>query len=190
MSCFFSHDASFTHYRFSDKMEARDPTPMTREERLTMDSPQSDAGSFPQAPPRGLSSAFTSNPRSSSPGLSEGGGYFALSRKSSNSTISSDFHERPAEPSRTSTTSSLASLSTPTIDPLSRTYPKPTHEINVAEALSREPRKWTLGYWAKNAKDMPLPMHNKEVQARKFEEAKRELLRAKAELAQVTAAKR
>ena len=68
------------------------------------------------------------------------------------------------------------------VDPLCRHYPKPTADIDVAEALAREPRKWTLGYWAKNARDTRVSIQDKETKSRQFEETKRDLLRAKEEM--------
>jgi len=53
----------------------------------------------------------------------------------------------------------------------------------VAEAVAREPLKWTIGYWAKHARELQPPVLSKEVQTKKLGEAKRELLEAKAEMA-------
>jgi hypothetical protein len=69
------------------------------------------------------------------------------------------------------------------LDALSRDFPKPAHEPSLDELLARPPGKWSLGHYVKNARAVtpPAPLDPAE-RARQFEEAKRELLRAKAEL--------
>lgn len=68
------------------------------------------------------------------------------------------------------------------VDPLRREYPKPTAEINVAEALAREPLPRTLGHWRKNSKDIVPKVETEEIKRQKFEEMKAKLLQEQAEL--------
>lgn len=71
------------------------------------------------------------------------------------------------------------------VDPLTRNYPKPTEDLNVREALSRKPGRWTLGHYIHES-----PVRNsQEVQerdpdkvARDMEAKKQELLRVKEEM--------
>ncbi len=97
--------------------------------------------------------------------------------------------ERPSQPPSRSSTSDSQTGGFPA-DPLSRHYPKPAADIDVAEALAREPRRWSLAYWMKNAKEISNASPSKEARARKFDEAKKELLKAKLQLARLPAAKR
>ncbi|EFX00382.1 hypothetical protein CMQ_7384 [Grosmannia clavigera kw1407] len=72
-------------------------------------------------------------------------------------------------------------------DPLSRAYPKPERELDVAEALTRTPPKWSLGYWTKNARDMPAPPTS--VSRRGLEKAKQELRKAQLDMSQQRSAR-
>jgi hypothetical protein len=65
---------------------------------------------------------------------------------------------------------------------MTRHFPKPAEELSVEEMLSRPPQKHSLGHYVKNARDVKAPVVDKAKQAREFEEAKKELLRAKDEL--------
>lgn len=69
---------------------------------------------------------------------------------------------------------------------MSREFPKPAHEPSLDELLARAPGKWSLGHYVKNARvrvaSRPAAETEAEERARKFEETKRELLRAKAEI--------
>lgn len=117
-------------------------------------------------------------------------GYFPSSPRSSmsstHSTESTDL--RLAQPER-AVTAPVAQLQIPQstkpsekLDAMSRTFPKPAEDIPLAELLLRPPGKWSLGHYVKNARDVKRPVVDKEKQAKDFEAAKRELLRAKAEL--------
>lgn len=61
-----------------------------------------------------------------------------------------DQNKRPAY-TTSSSASSVCSHSDPSypVDPLSRTFPKPTEEVNVSEMLDRKPLKWTVGHYIK-----------------------------------------
>ncbi|TPX12060.1 uncharacterized protein E0L32_007175 [Thyridium curvatum] len=146
----------------------------------------------PSCPPSGYSdlSSAVSDVNATAPADGVDPSYFPRSHRSSISSGSTDLAEvaRPAQPSRVTTSSSQAPQAP--VDPLSREYPKPAAEIDVAEALTREPRKWTLAHWAKNAKDTQPATLSKEIQARKFEEAKKELLKARAEMAALSFGKK
>ncbi|PTB64270.1 hypothetical protein BBK36DRAFT_1143096 [Trichoderma citrinoviride] len=98
----------------------------------------------------------------------------------------------------TQSTPSVSTVSTPTLEahefvggfphklsanllpPLSRDFPKPTDEVDVKEALERQPGRWTLQGQIKannmRAQSAALRLDDKEGKARAFEEAKRELL--------------
>lgn len=82
---------------------------------------------------------------------------------------------RPAGPRRSAT-------EVVALDAMSRSFPKPAHEPSLDELLARPPAKWSLGHYVKNAREVaPLPADPAQ-RARQFEDAKRELLRAKAEM--------
>ena len=72
-----------------------------------------------------------------------------------------------------------------THDPLSRTYPKPEGDLDLAEALAREPLRWSLGHWRKNARDVRVPesatLHS-EASKKRFQDAKNDLMRSHASL--------
>ncbi|KAK4224154.1 hypothetical protein QBC38DRAFT_26272 [Podospora fimiseda] len=102
------------------------------------------------------------------------------------SSTTSEIMSRPTLAPRTST-SNLTPLPTPTpvpgrvrhtVDPLSREFPKPTHEPTLDELLARKPGKWSLNHYVKNAKDISLQNEQLNIEARRreMEEAKRRLL--------------
>ncbi|ROV89559.1 hypothetical protein VSDG_08544 [Cytospora chrysosperma] len=88
----------------------------------------------------------------------------------------------------TATSSSASSICSPgepayPVDPLSRQFPKPTDEVNVAEMLERKPLKWTVGHYIKTpTREVSDPFEDKEKIAQDMEARKRELLAAKEEL--------
>ncbi|KAL6859623.1 hypothetical protein J3F83DRAFT_748391 [Trichoderma novae-zelandiae] len=71
-------------------------------------------------------------------------------------------------------------LSTNLLPALSRDYPKPADEVDIKEALERQPGRWSLQGQIKanqmRAQGAALLPDDKERKARAFEEAKRELL--------------
>lgn len=74
----------------------------------------------------------------------------------------------------------------PQVDPLSRDYPKPTEEVNVAEMLRRKPMKWSIGHYIKQtgsarAASTP-PAEDGEWSAQELEARKGKLLAAKEEM--------
>lgn len=93
-------------------------------------------------------------------------------------------------PPQTTATSSSSSSSTCSqvdpaypVDPLSRTFPEPTEDVDVAEMLERKPLKWTLGHYIKTPTREPSdPFDDKEKVALDMEARKRELLAAKEEM--------
>ena len=59
----------------------------------------------------------------------------------------------------------------------------PQAEATIEEMLARPALKWSVGHWAKNARDVrPPPVADKEKQARGLEKAKMDLLKANEEL--------
>ncbi|GAB1320613.1 hypothetical protein MFIFM68171_10823 [Madurella fahalii] len=82
---------------------------------------------------------------------------------------------RPAPPRRSAT-------EVVALDAMSRDFPKPAHEPSLEELLARPPGKRSLGHYVKNAREVAPPPVDPEQRARKFEDAKRELLRAKEEM--------
>ncbi|CAK7264316.1 hypothetical protein SEPCBS57363_001019 [Sporothrix epigloea] len=70
-----------------------------------------------------------------------------------------------------------------TTDPLERFYPKPEMTIDLGAALAREPLKWSLGHWKKNARDVATPALTHEASKQRFEDAKNELRRAQRDMA-------
>ncbi|KAI0552962.1 hypothetical protein F4679DRAFT_31261 [Xylaria curta] len=85
-----------------------------------------------------------------------------------------------------STTSAAYSPGTPLsgassdnpLSPMDREYTKPPQDIDVAKQLSKEPTYWSVKGWvqrAANSRARPV-VENPEARARKFEEAKRDLL--------------
>jgi hypothetical protein len=78
---------------------------------------------------------------------------------------------------------------------MSRQFPKPAHEPSLDELLARTPGKWSLGHYVKNARERKKAgvaaaaevergetEEEAEERARKFDEVKRDLLRAKEEM--------
>ncbi|KAL7809962.1 hypothetical protein V8C26DRAFT_411013 [Trichoderma gracile] len=71
-------------------------------------------------------------------------------------------------------------LSANLLPALSRDFPKPTDEVDVKEALERQPGRWSLQGQIKannmRAQNATVRLDDKEDKARAFEQAKRELL--------------
>lgn len=71
-------------------------------------------------------------------------------------------------------------LSINPLPPLSREYPKPANDVDVREALERQPGRWSIQGQIKanqmRAQSAALRPDDKERKARDFEAAKRELL--------------
>jgi hypothetical protein len=126
-----------------------------------------------------------------------------MSSTSTASTIPSDLQQQPQGPQRAFTTDPASHVQTadgdsshPTgprrsateivaAEPMSRSFPKPEHEPSLDEMLARTPGKWSLGHYVKNARERrEKPMGETEAQerARKFEETKQALRRAKEEI--------
>ena len=64
-------------------------------------------------------------------------------------------------------------------DPLSRDYPKPTHEPGLEELLARTPGRWSLSHYVKNAPVTGVFEVEAAERARNFEQVKRDLVKAK-----------
>lgn len=118
--------------------------------------------------------------------------YSPQSRRSSASSGSSDLQnsktDRPRQPGRTSTASSASSTATQgsAVDALAREFPAPSKEIDLDEALAREPRKGTLWHYIKdNSREAKPPAPSKEAQAQQLAAAKKELLEASVEVGQL-----
>ncbi|CAK7218658.1 hypothetical protein SBRCBS47491_003581 [Sporothrix bragantina] len=75
-------------------------------------------------------------------------------------------------------------------DPLERAYPKPENDIDVGAALAREPLKWSLGHWKKNARDVARPVPTPDASKQRFEDMKNELRRAQQDMRASSTAKR
>ncbi|KAK4123712.1 hypothetical protein N657DRAFT_421792 [Parathielavia appendiculata] len=109
---------------------------------------------------------------------------------------SDDDETRPPAPRRAATSAAAASAAVDgPLDPLSREYPKPTHEPSLDELLSRPPLKWSLGHYVKSARERKTVDNDgqeeeEEERRRRFEEAKRNLLRAKEMIDESVAARR
>lgn len=90
-----------------------------------------------------------------------------------------DATSRPAPPRRSAT-----EIVAP--EPMSRAFPKPEHEPTLDELLARKPGKWSLGHYVKNARERrqkpAVGETEAQERARKFEETKRALRRAKEEI--------
>lgn len=71
-------------------------------------------------------------------------------------------------------------------DLLERSFPKPEGDIDVGAALARDPLKWSLGYWKKNARDIVKPAADPAVSKKRFDDMKDELRRAQADMAKTT----
>lgn len=61
---------------------------------------------------------------------------------------------------------------------MSRVYAKPEAEINVDEALNREPLPWSLGHWRKHARDVREVNLPRDVAQQRFQDTKADLLRS------------
>lgn len=69
------------------------------------------------------------------------------------------------------------------IDPLTRQFPAPAEEVDVAEMLKRKPLKWSLGHYiASPTRDLEDPFDHREKVAQDMEAKKGELLAAKEEM--------
>jgi len=81
--------------------------------------------------------------------------------------------------SSTETPLSASSLSLDyPLSPLDREYAKPEEELDIAEQLAKQPTYWSVKGWVQrsvSASDRP-PTEDAETRARKFEEAKKDLL--------------
>lgn len=77
------------------------------------------------------------------------------------------------------------------VDPLSRTFPKPTEDVDLDEMLARKPLKWTLGHYVKEAatREPSKPAEDKDRLAQDMEAKKREMLAAKEEIRRLSAGK-
>jgi hypothetical protein len=125
-----------------------------------------------------------------------GTSYFEVSRRSSLSSNSSalpelDNSQRPPQALRSETTlsPSLQPKATP-VDALSRQVPKPTHDATLDEMLARPPQRWSLGHYVKNARETRIATLDKEQQAKAFQDAKKELLKAKEEMERLRTGRR
>ncbi|KAL1871397.1 hypothetical protein Daus18300_004764 [Diaporthe australafricana] len=77
------------------------------------------------------------------------------------------------------------------VDPLSRTFPKPTEDVNLDEMLARKPLKWTLGHYVKEApsREPSKPVEDKDRLAQDMEAKKKEMPAAKEEILRLSAGK-
>ncbi|KAI3393315.1 hypothetical protein diail_4448 [Diaporthe ilicicola] len=77
------------------------------------------------------------------------------------------------------------------VDPLSRTFPKPSEEVNLDDLLARKPLKWTLGHYVKeaSAREPSKPVEDKDRLAQDMEAKKKEMLAAKEEIRRLSAGK-
>ncbi|ERT00770.1 uncharacterized protein SPSK_08034 [Sporothrix schenckii 1099-18] len=71
-------------------------------------------------------------------------------------------------------------------DPLERSFPKPEGDIDVGAALARDPLKWSLGHWKKNARDVVQTTTSAAVSKKRFDDIKDELRRAQLDMAKTT----
>ncbi|OLN93944.1 hypothetical protein CCHL11_03380 [Colletotrichum chlorophyti] len=133
------------------------------------------------------SHANTANqtPATASTDASSQADYFASSQSSTtnSSRTSVDIHDCGVlveTPGGSVTTSSNGHQTKNPLPPLSRDFPKPTKEIDVAEALNRKPGRWTVQGALAVERAVPVVDEDKaKAQRRKaLEEAKRELFAA------------
>ena len=90
----------------------------------------------------------------------------------------------------TSTASLVSRASSPNpTDVLTRQFPKPGEQLDVAEMLARAPARHSLRYYVKNARDVAATVESKEQQAKAFAEVKARLLKAKDDLGQLPSAR-
>lgn len=97
-------------------------------------------------------------------------------------------HVRPQPQTTTSAPVSAPRRLKHSTDPLERSFPKPEGDIDVGAALARDPLKWSLGHWKKNARDVAAPASTPADSKKKFDDIKDELRRAQQEM--VSKAKR
>ncbi|KAM6488024.1 hypothetical protein HDV62DRAFT_9837 [Trichoderma sp. SZMC 28011] len=114
----------------------------------------------------------TPNPRLTTESLSLANSNFSTPSVSATSTPTLESHEFVG--------GFAHKLLTNPLPPLSREYPKPVNEIDVKEALERQPGRWSIqGQMKANqirAQHAALRPEDKDQKARDFEAAKRELL--------------
>ncbi|KAK4106614.1 hypothetical protein N658DRAFT_503044 [Parathielavia hyrcaniae] len=115
------------------------------------------------------------------------------------SAAAADEESRPPAPRRAATSAAAAAAAHGPLDPMSRQYPKPAHEPSLDELLSRPPLKWSLGHYVKSARERKAgdglglgqqQQEEEEQRRRRFEEAKRNLLRAKEAIDESVATRR
>lgn len=85
-----------------------------------------------------------------------------------------------ATPSSPSPSSSQCSVEqTGDVDPLARTFPKPTEDVDLDEMLARKPLKWTVGHYVKEAaiRESSRPAEDKDRLAQDMEAKKEEIRR-------------
>ncbi|EHK41265.1 uncharacterized protein TrAtP1_004707 [Trichoderma atroviride] len=115
----------------------------------------------------------SSNPRLTSESLS-------LSSGSNFSTPSASLASTPTLEAREFISGVPPKVSTNPLPPLLRAYPQPAKDIDVEEALERQPGRWSLqGQMKANQKRAQIAASrsdDKEQKTRDFETAKRELL--------------
>lgn len=104
------------------------------------------------------------------------------SRKSSVSSISSRASTSSAQRAELPLSTTATPLSQ--VDPLSRDYPQPTEEVNVAEMLSRKPMKWSVGHYITSSSrgTAARAAEDRQRAAQELDARKREFLAAKEEL--------
>lgn len=87
----------------------------------------------------------------------------------------------PASTSTAGNTPLTSNASTPNshpLSPLDREYTEPSHDIDIAHQLSKEPTYWSVKGWVQRSASSNPRQEAKdlEARARKFEEVKRDLL--------------
>lgn len=104
------------------------------------------------------------------------------SSSSAEQAIRSSSAATPSSPSPTSSRSSAEQ--TRDVDPLARSFPKPSEDVDLDEMLNRKPLKWTLGHYVKEAatREPSKPAEDKGRLAQDMEAKKREMLAAKEEI--------
>jgi hypothetical protein len=111
------------------------------------------------------------------------------SSSSAEQAVRSSAAATPPSPSSTSFHSSANQKGD--IDPLTRTFPKPSEEVDLDEMLSRKPLKWTLGHYVKEAsmREQTKPVEDRHRLAQDMEAKKKEMLAVKEEMRQISAGK-
>lgn len=104
------------------------------------------------------------------------------SSSSAEQAIRSSTAAAPSSP--TSTSSQSSADQTGDVDPLARTFPKPTEDVDLDEMLARKPLKWTLGHYVKetSTREPSKPVEDKDRLAQDMEARKKEMLAAKEEI--------